>query len=241
VTPRAWLVALAERAFELNHSNIIELLRPGPYNRLCDLGCDDGVWTMEVAAAVGAREVYGIEIVHQQAVAARGRGVEAVIGDLNRPLPYADAVFDLIHANQVIEHIADLDTFLAEIHRVLRPGGTVLISTENASSWHNIGASVLGWQQFSLTNVSPRSGGIGNPFALHHGQSHGTSWTHKTVFNYRGLVDIHRLYGLDPVAIRGAGYHPLPPGAGRVDPRHAHLLAVKAIRTPDHRPGENAV
>jgi SAM-dependent methyltransferase len=241
VTPRAWLVALAERTFELNHSNIIELLRPGPYDKLCDLGCDDGTWTTEVATAVMAREVYGIEIVSQQAAAARRRGVDVVIGDLNRPLPYADEVFDLVHANQVIEHIADLDTFLAEVHRVLRPGGTALISTENASSWHNIGASVMGWQQFSLTNVSPRSAGIGNPFALHQGSSHGTSWTHKTVFNYRGLMDIQRLYGLDPVAVRGAGYHPLPPRAGRVDPRHAHLLAVKAIRSPAMRHGENAV
>jgi SAM-dependent methyltransferase len=226
---RGYLLGLAERAFELNGRNILELAGSGPFDSMLDLGCDDGCWTRELAHAAGVRRVCGVEIVPAQAAMARRAGIQAVVADLNRALPFEDGSFDLVHANQVIEHIADLDVFLSEIHRILRPGGTSLVSTENASSWHNIGAAVLGWQQFSLTNVSPRAGGLGNPLALHPGEvHHSASWTHKTVFNYRGLLEIHQLYGLHPTGVRGAGYHPLPPAMGRLDPRHAHLVTVRA-------------
>lgn len=41
-------------------------------------------------------------------------------------LEFANGTFDLVVNNQVMEHVADLDAVLGEIHRVLRPGGTVL-------------------------------------------------------------------------------------------------------------------
>src|SRR5437660_1770221 len=222
---------LAVASFELNQRNIKDLVAGQPHVRLCDLGCDDGQWTLEVARAAGATELHGVEIVVDRAKLARERGINAVVADLNRTLPYADGSFDLVHSNQVIEHISDLDTFLGEIHRILRPGGMSLISTENGSSWHNIGAAVLGWQMFSLTNVSAKVGGLGNPLAIHRGEPGMiSSWTHKTIFNYRGLLEIQQVHGLRPMKVRGAGYHPLPPRVGRFDPRHAHLLAVLAVK-----------
>jgi SAM-dependent methyltransferase len=228
---KASLQRLAAETFTANQHHILDLIAPDSYASICDLGCDDGAWSLEVAKVAHAKRIFGVEIVGDRAQLARQRGLEVAIADLNQPLPFDEGAFDLVHANQVIEHVSDLDTFLAEIRRVLRPGGVSIISTENASSWHNIGAAVLGWQIFSLTNVSRRTGGIGNPFALHRGERpEHASWTHKTVFNYRGLVEIMDLYGLQPVAVRGAGYHPLPPVIGRLDPRHAHLLAVKAVR-----------
>ena len=222
---------LAVGAFAVNGDNIKELVSARPYERFCDLGCDDGHWTVEVARAARSTKLFGVEIVIDAAKKARKRGIDVVAADLNKNLPFADESFDLVHANQVIEHISDLDTFLSEIHRVLRPGGASIISTENASSWHNIGASVMGWQIFSLTNVSAKVGGLGNPLGLHRGQpGMMSSWTHKTVFNYRGLIEFHKVHGLKPERVKGAGYHPLPPGVGRYDARHAHLLAVRAVR-----------
>lgn len=229
---KGWLEGLAVRSFELNQKNIIELIGSGPYACICDLGCDDGAWTMELARTAGATEIHGVEIVEERAALARKRGVEVALANLNERLPFRDAMFDLVHANQVIEHIGELDTFLGEIERVLKPSGVCIISTENGSSWHNVAAAALGWQIFSLTNVSPWVGGIGNPFALHRGeQGNGPALTHKTIFNYRGLLELLDAYGLRPVAVRGAGYHPLPPSAGRLDARHAHILAVKATKS----------
>jgi SAM-dependent methyltransferase len=232
-----WLEGLAVGAGELNRRNILELIEGEHYPRICDLGCDDGAWTMELARAATAQEVHGVEIVDSRAALARERGVLVAVADLGNRLPYDDEYFDLVHSNQVIEHVGDLEIFLAEVHRILRPGGVSIISTENGSSWHNIAAATLGWQIFSLTNVSPRRAGVGNPFALHRGdQLDLASWTHKTIFNYRGLVEIHQLYGLQPTRVLGAGYHPLPPRVGRLDARHAHFLTVKATRVASSKP-----
>ena len=58
------------------------------------------------------------------------------------PLPYQSNQFDSVVSFQVIEHIKDDDLFLSEIHRVLKPGGTALITTPNIkltlsrNPWH---------------------------------------------------------------------------------------------------------
>jgi SAM-dependent methyltransferase len=163
---------------------------------------------------------------------ARARGLNVTVADLAAAFPFADQSFDLVHANQVIEHVGDVDHFLAEIARIVRVGGVVIISTENGSSWHNIFATTMGWQMFSLTNVSSLASGIGNPLALHRGDGQPLeSWKHKTIFNYRGLIELINLHGLKVVSAMGSGYYPFPAVVGRFDPRHAHFLTVKALRT----------
>src|ERR1700694_787777 len=222
---------LFNSAAELNRRNILELPSREPQSNLCDLGCDDGKWTMELARACHCSHVYGIEIVPERAEEARARGVEVAASDLNRPFPFPDGAMDVVHANQVIEHVPDVDHFMSEIHRVLRFGGFSIISTENGSSWHNVFAAVMGWQIFSATNVSGRVGGLGNPLAIHRGTQHDlVSWTHKTIFHFRGLVALAEVHGLKVVKVMSAGYHPLPPGLGQLDPRHAHFLALKAVK-----------
>ena len=124
-----------------------------------------------------------------------------------------------------------MDGFLGEIKRVLKPGGYVVVSTENASSWHNIFASIMGWQIFSLTNISSVQSGIGNPLAIHQGEAvELSSWTHKTIFNYLGLKDYFRVYGFSNIQILGAGYYPLPSVLGKLDPVHSHFITIKAFK-----------
>ena len=215
----------------LNRANILACVPSRPGLKLIDLGCDDGAWTMQLAERAGTTDVWGVEIVAERAAAAEKRGVRVTSGDLAQQLPFPDASFDLLHANQVIEHVPDVDLFVSEVTRVLRPGGCAILSTENGSSWVNIGAAILGWQIFSLTNVSTRRLGIGNPLALHRGEcGELASWTHKTIFNFRGLKELCEAYGLADVRILGAGYFPLPAGLGRLDPRHAHFITVSAVK-----------
>lgn len=222
---------LSNSADALNRRNILSMADPAPRESLCDLGCDDGRWTLEVARAFGCTRLYGIEIVPARAEEARVRGVEAAVASLDQRFPFPDASMDIVHANQVIEHVPDVDNFMAEIRRILRVGGIAIVSTENGSSWHNIFAALMGWQIFSATNISKRTGGLGNPMAIHRGQALDLpSWTHKTIFNYRGLKELAEVHGLKVVKVLGAGYHPLPPAVGRVDPRHAHFLALKAMK-----------
>jgi SAM-dependent methyltransferase len=229
---RTELLKLYDSAVSLNQRNIKDLVRDRPYPAICDLGCDDGEWTTKVASAARSKELFGIEVVRDRAVEALRRGVDVVVADLNRRFPFTDDCFDLVHANQVVEHVADIDNFLSEIRRVLRPGGVAVVSTENGSSWHNVFAAAMGWQIFSLTNVSSLGLGVGNPFAIHRGERlQLTSWTHKTIFNFRGLIEIFMLHGFTVQAATGAGYHPLPAKLGLIDRRHAHFITVKAQKT----------
>lgn len=198
---------------------------------MLDLGCDDGLFTERLAHQMECKNPVGVEIVEERAKLARARGVEVLSFDLDRPWPIQNESFDVVHANQVIEHVGGIDHFMAESFRVLRPGGLLLVSTENGSSWHNIFAAIMGWQIFSLTNVSSKVTGIGNPLALHQGEvGNYASWTHKTIFNYRGLKDLFFIYGLKEVVVCGSGYYPLPAKLGQFDPRHAHFLAVSGLK-----------
>ena len=87
-----------------------------------------------------------------------------------------------MHANQVIEHLYETDSFVNEIPRVLRKDGYAVISTEALSSWHSVFALILGWQPFSLTNISDKKLGLGNPLALHRGElATAVSWRHVRV------------------------------------------------------------
>jgi len=80
-----------------------------------------------------ARMVYGIEINDHAFQWAReyyaGPRIIFVQADLNKPLPFLDGQFDLITSFETLEHVADQNTMLYEFRRVLKPGGTVIISS----------------------------------------------------------------------------------------------------------------
>jgi ubiquinone/menaquinone biosynthesis C-methylase UbiE len=95
--------------------------------RVLDLGCGLGDFT----AALGERGVtaVGCDVAGEAVRRARERrpGLEFVqSGD---ELPFADASFDAVWAGEVLEHVQDVLGLLAEVHRVLKPDGQLLVST----------------------------------------------------------------------------------------------------------------
>jgi SAM-dependent methyltransferase len=52
-------------------------------------------------------------------------------------LPFADASFDFVSCNHVLEHVFETEFFLAEIRRVLQPGGLAVVSVPNCAAWMN--------------------------------------------------------------------------------------------------------
>ena len=223
------------KAFAQNEENIVRLLAAhAPIESLLDLGCDDGAHTSLYAQAAGAVDVHGVEVVESRATLARERGISVVSADLGTPLPFADQTFDAVVSNQVIEHLCDTDMFLTEAFRVLKIGGTVVTSTENLASWHNIAALLLRWQPFSLTNISSK-GSIGNPLGLSVGGDYrayatGLPWQHRRVFTTHGLAEVHRAHGFVGVTSLGAGYFPLPSSVGRLNPAHAAFITITGQR-----------
>lgn len=57
--------------------------------------------------------------------------------DLTKPLPYGSGEFDLVLLSEVLEHLPDQRTVVAEAARVLRPGGHLLLSTPNIARLHS--------------------------------------------------------------------------------------------------------
>ena len=221
----------------LNLKNIFNLLEKNNNAKFLDLGCGDGNRTMKLSKAIGTINIYGVEIVDEKIKIAKENGIKVKKFDLNNRFNFEDNFFDIILSNQVIEHLYNSDNFLSEIHRVLKPCGYAVISTENASSWDNIFASILGWQIFSLTNFSNKTKSIGNPFSLHRGENTNIDyWGHVRIYNIRGLKEYIEAFGFKVEKIKGAGYFPLPAILGDFDKTHCRFMTFKIKKI---RPSSN--
>jgi SAM-dependent methyltransferase len=64
------------------------------------------------------------------------------VGDATQ-LRFPPRAFDKVLCSEVIEHIPDADGAIAEIHRVLKPGGRLVLSTPNSASWYGFDRYVL--------------------------------------------------------------------------------------------------
>lgn len=69
------------------------------------------------------------------ALAGRATWIEQ---DLNLPLSSTDGAFDVVVAAEVIEHLENPRFMIREVYRLLRPGGTAIITTPNNESWRSI-------------------------------------------------------------------------------------------------------
>ncbi len=87
--------------------------------RLLDLGCGNKPYEALFASRV--REHVGCDVVQSS-----GRRVDVLCPATD--LPFADTSYDTVLITQVIEHVADHRAMLAEAHRVLRAGGTLIVS-----------------------------------------------------------------------------------------------------------------
>jgi SAM-dependent methyltransferase len=111
----------ARRAFLLEH------VRAG--DRVLDLGAGDGAFAAELRAAGCA--VVAVDVAEEALRRARERvpGLDARRAEEAGPLPLDEDAVDVVWAGEVLEHVADVTGLLAEVRRVLRWGGTLLVTT----------------------------------------------------------------------------------------------------------------
>ena len=128
-------------------------LRPAPGERVLDLAAGTAVSTVELAAA-GASAV-GCDFSLGMLRAGRGRGVPLVAGDALR-LPFADASFDAVTISFGLRNVADVDTALAELARVTRPGGRLVVCEFSRPTWAPLRTVYLGYLMRALPAVARR-------------------------------------------------------------------------------------
>ena len=150
---------------------VLGMLRPEQGERILDAGCGTGIFTLDVVAA--GVQVVGLEISLPMLLRAgeklQGYLFHMVHGDMSK-LPFADNAFDKVVSVTAIEFIVDATTAIAELFRVTKPGGCIMVSTLNSlSPWaarrkaranegHSIFAHALFRSPHELLNLSPVKG-----------------------------------------------------------------------------------
>jgi SAM-dependent methyltransferase len=110
-------------------------LRPGM--DVLDAGCGVGSIALDLAPAIAPGRIVGIDRDAGQIEAARTSAIDRAIGNAEfhagslYELPFPDASFDVVYANAVLIYLREPVLALAEMRRVLRPGGLAAVSDDD--------------------------------------------------------------------------------------------------------------
>jgi ubiquinone/menaquinone biosynthesis C-methylase UbiE len=138
----AYLTRMAV-ALQAVKTGLHDLLAPAPGALVLDVGCGTGADVRALAASVGPTgRVVGVDnstqLVDEARTQSAGQGLDATVGfqvaDAH-DLPFAEASFDAVRAERVFMHLARPDRALAEMIRVTRPGGRLLVADPDHGMW----------------------------------------------------------------------------------------------------------
>ena len=134
---------------------------------LLDVGCGPASITADLAERVAPGRVVALDAASDALQAARAtlseRGlseqVELTCGDV-MALPFEDASFDVVHAHQVLQHLADPVGALAEMRRLTRPGGIVAVrdAVYSAMTWFPEPAGMEQWRSVYMATARANGG-----------------------------------------------------------------------------------
>jgi SAM-dependent methyltransferase len=206
---------------------------------LLDVGCGDASF---LCSRISYKpELFcGIEAAPALRQRAEARGLKVSGVDLNGLWPYPGNTFDVVHSMQVIEHVHNTRLFVHELFRVLKPGGTAVVGSENLTSFLNLAAMALGYTPFSLMRVCGWY--LGNPLGLHAGEKdeEGASLTDPAFAGVTGHIRVLSVLQAQELFERigfqakvwSIGLMPIPEWLGRhVErwmPRRGHFLMIEA-------------
>jgi ubiquinone/menaquinone biosynthesis C-methylase UbiE len=98
-----------------------------------DLGCGDG--RLSAFLSAGSLTAADVSSVAVRRAAGRLPDAEVALVGVDEPLPFVDNEFELVLCVEVLEHVRDVQLFLSEVRRVLRPGGGLALTTPAWSRW----------------------------------------------------------------------------------------------------------
>ena len=101
----------------------------GRLGRVLDVGCGTGALIDELKGR--SDSIRGVDFSPEALRFCARRGLKCVVLADAREVPFSDASFDIVTAIGLIEHLEDDDGFLAEMHRLVRPGGLLVLLTSS--------------------------------------------------------------------------------------------------------------
>ncbi|GGX86190.1 class I SAM-dependent methyltransferase [Streptomyces fructofermentans] len=193
-----------------------------------DIGCGDGTAASTAAPLLAGHRIVGVDWSQDALRRAHTRLPAAVRGELtDGGLPFRSASADAVLFSEVVEHLVDPDAALDEIHRVLRPGGHLMLSTPNLAAWYNRALLLAGVQPV-FSEVSLRA---------IHGRPGTEVVGHLRLYTPRALREFVAASGFEVVGLRGAPFHGVPRPLRPLDrlacavPSVASILLLHARRT----------
>lgn len=126
------------RTAENSAAYLLDELTPG--RTVLDVGCGAGTITADLAALVAPGRLTAVDVAEDVLTKTRAQvtqrgldNVEFVVADVHA-LRFADDSYDVVHAHQVLQHLADPVRALREMRRVCRPGGVVAVRDADYAS-----------------------------------------------------------------------------------------------------------
>jgi SAM-dependent methyltransferase len=140
-----WEMAHGKRELD---DRVAELLAPAPTDRLLEVGFGPGTTLARLARSVPAGRVVGVDpsiVMFRQAERRNRAAIDAGRAELHvaraERLPFGDACFDKALTLHSLGHWAAADRGLAEVHRVLRPGGVLVVGLRAGLATETIDAT----------------------------------------------------------------------------------------------------
>lgn len=105
------------------------------HNKVLDVGCWDGYIMQQILDKKKARHVFGVDNSKPAIKICHKKGLlSKFTKSVDKKIPYKNGQFDAVVAGEIIEHLYDVETFLKEIYRILKPNGQLIITTPNLAS-----------------------------------------------------------------------------------------------------------
>jgi SAM-dependent methyltransferase len=154
VRAAAWRSATGPSALAMTFDAVAEV---SP-RRVLEVGSGRGEMAERIATELGA-DVVAVDQSERMVELARERGVDARLGDV-QDLPFEDGSFDCAVAAFMLYHVPDVDRGIAELARVLRPGGRLVATTNSEDNlrelWELFGRRRRRVHAFSVENAEPQ-------------------------------------------------------------------------------------
>ncbi len=115
-------------------------------DNVLDIGCGSGYFLGKMHARLPVASYYGSDISQKAIEQAREtyKNFTFVCENTEQHISFPDKYFNAVFASEVVEHLVDIDGFIENVHRVLKPDGHLIISTPNLTSWLNRGLLMSG-------------------------------------------------------------------------------------------------